>query len=59
MSSVVGEKFFDVMKWLRATRGQICEETQDMSFEETREWRARRTKRAVPEVSGGDATHGE
>ena len=42
MTSDVGEKSFDVMKWLRATREQIYEETKHMSPEERRAWYSRR-----------------
>ena len=35
-------KSFDVMKWLRATRAELYEETKNMSFEERREWESRR-----------------
>ena len=42
MSSVVGGKSFDVMKWLRATRAELYEETKNMSIDERREWESRR-----------------
>ena len=45
MSSVAGEKPFDVMKWLRETREQIYDETKDMSFEEERRWTEERIRR--------------
>ena len=45
MTSPAGEESFDVMKWLRATREQIYEETKDMSFEETRRWAEERIRR--------------
>ena len=45
MKSDAGEKSFDVMKWLRATRAEIYEETKDMSFEEERRWTEERIRR--------------
>ena len=45
MSGVGGEKSFDVMKWSRATRAEIYEETKDMSFEEERRWTEERIGR--------------
>ena len=45
MTSEAGERSFDVMKWLRATRADIYEETKDMSFEEERRWTEERIRR--------------
>jgi len=45
MKNDAGEKTFDVMQWLRATRGRIYEETKDMSFEEERRWTEKRIRR--------------
>ena len=45
MTSDAREKSFDVMKWLRATRADIYEETKDMSFEELRRWTEERVRR--------------
>lgn len=45
MKSDASEKSFDVMKWLRATRADIYEETKDMSFEEERRWTEERIRR--------------
>ena len=45
MTSDAREKSFDVMKWLRATRDDIYEETKDMSFEEERRWTEERIRR--------------
>ena len=45
MASDAREKSFDVMKWLRATRADIYEETKDMSFEELRRWTEERVRR--------------
>ena len=42
MKNDADQKSFDVMKWLRATREQIYEETKDMSAEERRQWFSRR-----------------
>ena len=42
MKNDAGEKSFDVMKWLRATRAEIYEETKNMSIDERREWESRR-----------------
>ena len=42
MENDASEKSFDVMKWLRATRAELYEETKNMSFEERREWESRR-----------------
>ncbi len=47
MTPQTGEKSFDVMKWLRATRDRHYEETKDMSREERREWYSRRPKDPV------------
>ena len=44
MTSDAKEKSFDVMKWLRATRADIYEETKDMSFEELRRWTEERVR---------------
>ena len=41
MTRDTDEKSFDVMKWLRATRDQMYEETRDMSVEERLEWYSR------------------
>ena len=45
MKTEAVEKSFDVMKWLRATRRRIYEETKDMSFEEERRWSEDRIRR--------------
>ena len=59
MTSTDGEKSFDVMRWLRATREQVYEETKDMTFEERREWDSRRSKCAAPQFSSEGVTHAE
>ena len=41
MKSDSSAKSFDVMKWLRATRADIDEETKNMSIEERMEWESR------------------
>ena len=38
MKRPTSEKSFDVMRWLRATRARIYEETKDISFDEKRRW---------------------
>ena len=47
MKSDAREKSFDVMKWLRATRAELYEETKHMSPEERRAWRSRRPTHPV------------
>ena len=42
MNNDASEKSFDVMKWLRATRADLYEETKNMSIDERREWESRR-----------------
>ena len=42
MTSTDGEKSFDVMRWLRATRAELYEKTKNMSIDERREWELRR-----------------
>ena len=42
MKNDAGEKSFDVMKWLRATRAEIYEETKNMSIDERRQWESQR-----------------
>ena len=47
MKSDAREKSFDVMKWLRATRAELYEETKHMSPAERRAWRSRRPTHPV------------
>ena len=42
MKNDAADKSFDVMKWLRATRAELYEETKNMSIDERWEWESRR-----------------